>query len=828
MHAAFLRLCPVAVALVLFAAPAAAEGPALAARIAATEAALMADPRRALTLARETAQLAAQAPSATEAARGGATAKWLEAEALIGLNRADEAAVPAQAAARLIAGAGAASKLAGDIERTLGAIAAGKGDLQQALHRYQAAYRIFTAAGERRSRSIALLDVGQVYWDAGDYTRMLQYFGQAEELMPRDDAQLQLALYNARGEVLRATRRYPQAEAEFQRALKAAETLNSDMLQVRILTNLAIAQALANRLDAASQSVRRGLALSRRPDVAEWRPYLLGAAARIAARRGDAAGAARLLDRAFAGVNIAKTEMSYREMHELAAATLEAIGRKDEALRHLRAFQRLDKEAQSLIATNSAQLMAAQFDFTNQNLRISQLKQGQLQRDIQIERQRSRYRTNLFVGLLTGVGIVLALLAVALVSIRRSRDRVRAANTELEGTNEQLESALKAKSAFLATTSHEIRTPLNGILGMTQVLLADRRVDAAVREKIEVVHGAGEAMQALVDDLLDVAKLEHGGLTLAVDRTDVRQLLLDATRLWRAQAESKGVALAMAHDPLPQALMTDGARVRQIVFNLLSNAVKFTPQGRVDLRCTLEPGEGSRATLVITVADSGIGIAPEHHAHIFEAFSQVDGGTTRQFSGTGLGLSIVSSLAQALGGTIAVTSALGEGSTFVVRLPVEMATDMPAPAAVETPGLAAASVLVVDANPATQGLLRVLLMGQAAAVDACPTLDDAVARVEAGGIDLVVADAGALSGDVGAQLAGLRRLAGSVRARDGRLSILQATGQTPSIADLFTVGADQLIAKPIDLASLIDALSALWTDDAPVFVAPALIPRVAA
>ncbi|HEX8555576.1 MAG TPA: histidine kinase dimerization/phospho-acceptor domain-containing protein, partial [Sphingomonas sp.] len=520
MHAAPPRLILLAALLLAPNMPAWAATPALDAKIAATEAALMADPRRALTLAREAADLAALAPGQSAAVKG-ATAKYLEAAALINLNRGAEAAIPAQAAERLIAGTGAATKLAGDIERTLGALAAERGDVQQALRRYQAAYRIFTAAGERRSRSIALLDIGQVYWDAGDYPRMLQYFHQAQELMPPEDANLQLALHNARGEVLSAMKRHAEAEPEFRKALKAAQTLDSDMLEAQILGNLAGAQAKAGKLDAAAVSLRRGLALSNGPDLAEWRPFLYGAAAQIAYRRGGEQDAARWLDRGFAGQDIARTEMAYREMHELAASVFEAVGRKDDAFAHLRAFQRLDKEAQSLIATNSAQLMAAQFDFTNQNLRISQLKQGQLQRDIQIERQRSRYRTNLFIGLLAAGGIIMALLAAAFVSIRRSRDRVRAANTELAGTNEQLESALKAKSEFLATTSHEIRTPLNGILGMTQVLLADRRVDPGVREKIEVVHGAGEAMRALVDDLLDVAKLEHGGLTLAVDRTDV-------------------------------------------------------------------------------------------------------------------------------------------------------------------------------------------------------------------------------------------------------------------------------------------------------------------
>jgi len=804
------RLAPalIAAALIATSLAAAPPSPALQAKIAATEKALMADPQRSLTLAREARALAAGVPDGAEADRAEATAAWLEAESLIGLNRSAEAVGPAVAAERLVAVAAPRSKLAGDVERTLGALAGGRGDVQQALRRYQAAYRRFTAAGERRSRAIALLDIGQVYWDAGDFARMLQYFGQAEELMPPGDANLQLALFNARGEVLRATRRYPEAEREFARALAAARTLDSAMLQVRILTNIAEAQASAGRLDAAERSVRRGDALARGPDMAEWRPYLLGAAARIADRRGNRAEAARLLDRAFQGHDPAKTEMSWREVHGLAASVYEAEGRQDDALRHLRAFQRLDKEAQGLIATNSAQLMAAQFDFTNQNLRISQLKQGQLQRDIQIERQRLR----LFAALLAAAAIVAALLAAAYLSIRRSRNRVRTINGELE-------IALKAKSEFLATTSHEIRTPLNGILGMTQVLLADRRIEPGLREKIEVVHGAGETMQALVDDLLDVAKLEHGGLTLAVDRTDVRRLVEEAVRLWRGQVEGKGLALGVEIGALPASVLTDGGRVRQILFNLLSNAVKFTPVGRVDVRCSLEED----GTLVLAVADTGIGIAEEDHARIFEAFAQVDGGTTRQFSGTGLGLSIVASLTSALGGTIAVESAIGEGATFTIRLPVEVVAEEAA--VVEAGGacLAEANVLVVDGNPATQVLLRILLLGQTGSVDAVGDLAGATAQIEAGGVDLVLVDVGSAAGASPEPLADMARLAAAVRTAGTRLVMMQSQNGTPSIAELFTLGADQIVAKPIDAPDLVDALAALWGADPPRFVAPGLL-----
>lgn len=792
------------------------------AKVTATEDALMADPPAALRLAREAGRMAAAMPKGQDAAVAQATASWLEAEALIGLNKIDEAARPATTAARVIGEAAIRSKLAGDVHRTLGAIAASKGDVQAALRHNQQAHRIFQAAGETRSQAIILLDIGQIYWDAGDYQRVLSYFRQAEELMPADDAGLKLALYNGRGEVLRSMKRFGDAERQYELALAQARKLKSNMLQVRLLANLGNAQVRAGKLDAAERSARRGLALAGSEEAAEWRPFLYEVLAQASAQRGDLPRAAAMIDRAFAGQSTTGTSMPFRETHALAADVLQKLGRNGEALAHFRAFQRLDKEAQQLIATNSAQLMAAQFDFANQDLRISQLKRGQLERDIKLERQRSRYRTNLFAGLAIAGAIVLAMLLFGFFSIRRSRNQVRAANHELAGSNQALEKALKAKSEFLATTSHEIRTPLNGILGMTQVLLADPRVAMELREKIEVVHGAGETMQALVDDILDVAKMEHGQLTLVRERVDLGRLLEDAARLWRMQAEAKGLELRLAVSDLPAAVMTDGGRLRQIAFNLLSNAVKFTPAGHVEMRARTQE-EGGRSWLTLEVEDSGIGIAPEHHDGIFEMFSQVDGGTTRQFSGTGLGLAISRSLADALGGSITLRSAPGGGSTFTVHVPVDVATSEAASATGAIEGaLGVASVLLIESNPALQGMLRVVLTPQVAALEVTASFDEALTMLERGGIDLVIADCGSVAGPE-ERLAALVHLAERSRSVGCHLSLLHADDGGPAIADLFAVGADQIIVKPIQVPELLAALEALYGDDPPMLVAPTLL-----
>ena len=787
---------------------AAAQADAFDRKVEQVEQALMADPPGALRLAREAQALVAGRADPRQAQIARATALRLEAEALLGLNRLDEATPPAEQAREIIERAAPRAKIAGDIERTLGAIAGMGGDVQRALGHHQAAFRIYTATGQNRARSIALLDIGQIYWDAADYARVLRYFAQAEELMPRDDAALLLALHNARGEVLRTMGRPAEAEGEYAKALQAARRLDSDMLAARILTNRAVAQIEAGHLAPAARTIASAFRYARSEDAADWRPFIHAAAAQLAERQGRIDAAAAEIARAFAGQTLTATPMPYREAHELAARIFERRGERDLALAHLRAYQRLDKEAQRLIATNSAQLMAAQFDYSNQNLRIAQLKQGQLERDIAIERQRSRYRANLFAGLLIAGAIILGIALYGFFSVRRSRNQVRAANTELAGTNIALEKALKAKTEFLATTSHEIRTPLNGILGMTQVLLTHQSVPEDVREKIEIVHGAGETMRALVDDLLDVAKLEHGDLTLVEERVAIRDLIVRGVALWRTQAEEEGLTVELDVERLPAQVLTDAGRVRQILFNLLSNAIKFTPTGSVAVAASVDEA-GGQPTLRLSVTDTGIGIDAAHHGAVFEAFSQVDGGTTRQYSGTGLGLSIVRQLVERLGGTISLRSELGRGSTFTVSLPVR-AEAVPGGAAGPSP-LAARAVLIVDGDPASRDHAIALLEHVGAVPVPAASLAEAASEA-----DIVVVNAASLAEGEG--IDALRALADRVAAAGGKLAVQQGMMGSPSIAELMMMGLDQLIMQPVDDHQFVQAVETLAGDAPAAFV----------
>ncbi len=791
--------------------------PAVTAQIKATETAMMSDPAKALVLA-DRALAAARALSATPRAQVSvATAEWLKGWALITLNQTDKAQ-PLIADATAIADRVAPrTRLQGDLLRSRGVIAEAKGRMQEALQCFQQAFAVFAAAHEPRSEAIALEDIGQIYKDAGDYRRALRYYAQIADIY-RNDRVLLLTGANDRGELLQKLGRDREAEEQYKSALHEARGLGGPLLETRVLLNLAPLQANRHELAAAAVSADRVLQLTRTREAAAWHPFALGAAAVVADARGDVAGAGRLLDLVFAGVDLSTTDPQFRIFHRTASQVYERLGRPDLALAHLRAYYRLEDDARDVTASFGAQLVSARFDFANQNLRISRLQRGQLERDIRIEQQHG-----LLLKVALGAGaVVFAALLFGFFSVRRSRNEVRAANATLTVVNTRLEAALAAKARFLATTSHEIRTPLNGILGMTQVLLAQADLGVATREKVEIAHGAGETMRTLVDDLLDVAKMETGKVTVVHAPARPLHVLADATRLWRGHAETKGLWLTLDTGDVPATILSDEGRLRQIVSNLLSNAVKFTQTGGVAVCARVEATTDGGETLRIAVRDTGVGIPADQQPLVFEPFHQVDSSITRQFAGTGLGLAICRSLAEALGGTLQVESQPGIGTSFVVRVPLERvaaATPSTTVAVQRAATLADARVLLVEANPLTQGVLRALLESHVGAVEAAGDGDAALAALANGGVHHLLLDAAsARVGDLEpiAAVRALLRAGGEL----GAVSTLLVSANGPlAPAELAAAGASQIVIKPVAGAALLARMRELYA--APVEVAAA-------
>ncbi|MGV1098304.1 ATP-binding protein [Thiovibrio sp. JS02] len=316
---------------------------------------------------------------------------------------------------------------------------------------------------------------------------------------------------------------------------------------------------------------------------------------------------------------------------------------------------------------------------------------------------------------------------------------------ELREANARLEEISRLKSDFLANMSHELRTPMNAIIGFTE-LLSETNLDCEQADYTKTIAQSASSLLSLINDILDLAKIESGKLELEHISFDLGEVVGNVCSLFKLPAKEKGVAILCSIDErIPRRVLGDSIRLRQVLVNLVGNAMKFTEQGQIDIRVAHERQVAGRILCRFSVRDTGIGIPADRREAIFDKFTQADGSTTRKYGGTGLGLAICLQLVGLMGGQLAVESEVGKGSTFFFMLPLEEAPAEVIPLKAPREGAAATHgkggrILLVEDNAVNQRLATILIQREGYEVDVASDGVEAMERLKHQRFDLVLMD----------------------------------------------------------------------------------------
>jgi len=406
------------------------------------------------------------------------------------------------------------------------------------------------------------------------------------------------------------------------------------------------------------------------------------------------------------------------------------------------------------------------------------------------------------------------------VEIFQNSQQLRAANQQLEDANQQLlhtkaeaEAANRAKSTFLSTMSHEIRTPMNAILGYAQLMLRDPDLGADAKSNLKIIGRSGEHLLALINDVLDMSKIEAGRTELKPVTFNLSRLLDDLAAMFRLRAEAKGLRFEMlSGSEIMPYVVGDEGKIRQVLINLLGNAVKFTQVGHIKMHVVLEQREADQAWLSARVEDTGFGMTEEERTKLFEPFSQVRSGV-ESLKGTGLGLAISRKYARLMGGDITVSSNQGKGSIFRFEIPIERGN---AEVAVRRSALRRViairatqeppKILVVDDHPENRDWLMKLLSSIGFSVESAENGASAIRKWEEGGPHLILMD---VHMPVMDGLDATRRIRSEAQGNETIIVALTASAMDDDRRAVVQAGVDDFIAKPCGEDELLEKIRVL-------------------
>ena len=402
------------------------------------------------------------------------------------------------------------------------------------------------------------------------------------------------------------------------------------------------------------------------------------------------------------------------------------------------------------------------------------------------------------------------LMAKAVVTFRDAAVEKELLKAEAEMRREEAQAlslqaqAANAKSEFLATMAHELRTPLNGVLGLVDVM-GRTDLTPVQKEHLATIGAAGRALVSVVNDVLDISRIEAGSLEVLPEPFDLDRLTGDLAAIYGAMAADKGLAFALTVEPAIQGWrFGDAARLRQIAGNLVSNGLKFPEAGEVHAAFALRGDQ-----IVLEVNDPGIGVAPHQQAAMFDRFVQADGSSTRRFGGAGLGLAICKELSELMGGSISFTSELGVGSTFILQVPMPACT-APAEAEDAAPLDDKLRILVVDDNATNRLVLCALLEQPGLAAECVVNGVEAVAAREAKAWDAILMDIHMPEMDGVTATSSIRRREIELGRDKTPIIAVTASVQPEQTREYLSAGMDNCVPKPVDTRVLVSALQGVF------------------